>query len=155
MSNTKRLTDRLAETVVTGMVASWLVATATSQTPDRRFDAARRVDRSDVLIPNWWFFAPTPADKDDRVAYRLRFGTGEVSRWMDLYVPPRRRLHHALFFPDRRRGKGIGDHVGQVLNAMCNDFASVESSQGYRGLDGIVRRAVTERHVGDVRGIVG
>lgn len=147
--------ETVVEAAAVGGVATWWVATALSQTPNRRFDHVRRYDRSQVTIPNWRFFAPNPAEHDQRVAYRVRFADGAVSPWHDLYVPARRRWNHALFYPSRRRDKGIHDLTTILLEHMATSLATVERSQGYRVLLGVVRRSVQERFGDDPRGVAG
>lgn len=139
--------DRVPELVVTGAVSAWVVATALSQTPDRRFDALRTYDRSTIAIPNWRFFAPSPAQHDNLVAYRVRYDDGTVSGWQDLFLPQERRWNHALFYPRRRREKGLTDLVMIVLDHMMRDLKTVEESVGYRALVGLTRRVIMSASV--------
>lgn len=133
----------------------WLHATALSQTPNRSFDAARKLDRSMVTIPNWRFFAPTPAMHDNRVAYRVLFGNDEVSPWFDLYVPQDRRWFHCLLYPPRRRDKGITDLCQILLEQVSQDLRAAEHGVGYRMLCEVVRATVVRDNGADPRGVQG
>ncbi|WP_148071466.1 hypothetical protein [Streptomyces sp. I6] len=96
--------------------AVWLGATVLSQHPIRTFDRLRRYDRMNVLIPNWRFFAPHPAQHDCHLLYRTLSGTGEASLWKRASTITGRSWTHVVWDPARRREKGFLD--------LCNEFTN-------------------------------
>lgn len=90
----------------------WFVATLLSQHPDPSLDRVRRLDDQfgNSLIPNWRFFAPTPAVEDVHILYRF----ADESRtshtpWREADTISPRKWHQMFWFPRRRFEKAVFD----------------------------------------------
>ncbi|MDI9882935.1 hypothetical protein QMZ92_00575 [Streptomyces sp. HNM0645] len=123
--------------------AVWIGATVLSQHPVRTFDRLRRYDRMNVLIPNWRFFAPHPAQHDCHLLYRTLSGTGEASLWKRASTITGRSWTHVIWDPARRREKGFLD--------LCNDFTNrtnkgleLTGSVAYRLMNAFVLRHIRQ-----------
>lgn len=141
--------DRIASGVLASALAAWVLISATNQHPNRAFDWARRFDKSGIGIPNWRFFAPNPAIHDNRVAHRALLTDGTTTEWTDTRVIPGRSPWNALWFPFRRRDKGITDMVGTITECLIERRRPVESTTAYRCLSGLVRAEVARQHPPD------
>lgn len=140
---------RLTSLAAAGVAAGWVLITGLNQHPNRSFDWARKYDSSGMLIGNWRFFAPNPAVHDFRVAHRLLWKDGSVSDWEDTRVVPPRRWYSPVFFPERRRDKGITDISGGLTEMLTAGGEKIEKSAAYRVLSLMVRARVEEDHHGD------
>ncbi|MFE3657199.1 hypothetical protein [Streptomyces sp. NPDC059165] len=121
--------------------AVWIGATVLSQHPVRTFDRLRRYDRMNVLIPNWRFFAPNPAQHDCHLLYRTLSDTGEASLWKQASSITGRSWTHVVWDPARRREKGFLD--------LCNDFTN-RTNKGLELTDSVAYRLMSAfvlRHV--------
>ncbi|GFH39493.1 hypothetical protein [Streptomyces pacificus] len=121
--------------------AVWLGATILSQHPIRTFDRLRRYDKLNVLIPNWRFFAPHPAQHDCHLLYRTLSGTGGTSPWKRASSITGRSWSHVIWDPARRREKGFLD--------LCNDFTNL-TNKGLELTDSVAYRlmnAFVLRHI--------
>lgn len=133
--------DDAAVVAVVVALAVWVLATATGQHPNQNFDRVRGLDRASVLLPNWRFFAPVPANKDVVLLHRVR-RDGRIGEWQHTHLAPARRFRHVLWFPERRVDKGIFDVVGRFLRTVEQVGVGFEDSPDYQMLAGFVRRRV-------------
>ena len=103
----------MATVVAVAVFAVWMAISVTAQIP--RYKAPiRRLDPL-YLIPEYSFFAPTPATGDFSVLYRDRDGDGEMGDWHELPLGGTRSILNALWNPDRRTRKATFD--------VCTDLA--------------------------------
>lgn len=123
-----------------GLGASWLIATALSQHPLRPFDRVRNVDRTGTIIPNWRFFAPSPAIHDNRLAHRILWEDGEVSDWIETHKIVDRRVRDMIWYPERRRDKAVTDLCGSMIGALQQRrTGGVEGTPAYQTAREVVR----------------
>ncbi len=138
----------VAGRVVSGLLAAWFIATLLSQHPDRSYDKARRFDRSGtgIVIPNWRFFAPTPAVEDQHFLYRLaNEDRTEHTEWREAFPITPRKLVHAFWFPGRRIEKAVFDVASTLLHnggAMTPLHQEAKES-AYRLVNSFVRHRIT------------
>ncbi|WP_424216408.1 hypothetical protein ACN20G_30185 (plasmid) [Streptomyces sp. BI20] len=112
-------TSTLLERAVPVALAAWFTASVLAQHPDRGFDKVRKADKTGtgIAIPNWRFFAPTPAVEDQHFLYRL--ATADKSshtEWRAVYEITPRRLAHAFWFPGRRIEKAVFDVASTLVH---------------------------------------
>jgi hypothetical protein len=67
------------------------------------------------LLPEYSFFAPTPAKGDFSLLYRDRKEGGQMGPWHELPLAGRRSISNALWNPGRRNRKATFD--------ICTDLA--------------------------------
>jgi hypothetical protein len=129
--------------------AAWLVATGSSHHPLSQFDRFRLYDRTGMLIPNWRFFAPEPAQHDFQVVHRVLTADGEQTPWRQTTSNAPRAWQHMIWFPDRRREKAVFDVCTELVIAKGGSNRDVSQTAAYRLLrdfvEGIVRREFTGR----------
>src|SRR6266498_683301 len=127
-------------------LATWLVATALGQHPHRMFGRIRGHDPIGMLIPNWRFFAPIPAQHDFHLLYRVLTPTGEQTPWTNATNATPRAWSHALWFPDRRRDKAVFDLCGQLIEQLALRGGQITGTPAYRLLRDLVAVAVETDH---------
>lgn len=123
--------------------AALVVATLTVQHPNTNFDRTSRRDKFAVL-PNWRFFAPTPAMHDFHFLYRTLREDGRTSSWKGVDVIEGRKLHQIVWFPTRRPEKAVYDICSELLPHLAGDVAAIRNAPAYdlvtAYLDGRIRR---------------
>ncbi|WP_070011839.1 hypothetical protein [Streptomyces abyssalis] len=124
--------------------ASWLTITILSQHPNTTFDRLRTGDKVGLLIPNWRFFAPTPAQHDYHLLYRTLDTDGEQSAWRSASQINKRKWAHAVWFPGRRQEKAIFDVCGELGRLIVRKDVKVTDSAAYRLLRDFVTRHLDE-----------
>ncbi|QPP09188.1 hypothetical protein G4Z16_25355 [Streptomyces bathyalis] len=124
--------------------ASWLTITILSQHPNTAFDRLRTADKVGLLIPNWRFFAPTPAQHDYHLLYRTLDTDGEQSAWQSASQINKRKWAHAVWFPGRRQEKAIFDVCGELGRLIVRKDVKVADSAAYRLLRDFVIRHLDE-----------
>ncbi|WP_158692713.1 hypothetical protein [Streptomyces roseochromogenus] len=124
-------------------LAGWLVATFLSQHPNRVFDRLRSLGFIGSLIPNWRFFAPTPARHDFHILYRTLTTSGEQSEWKQASSITPRSWSHAIWFPNRRAEKAVFDICHNLLAASGNEIDPTERVE-FGLLRGFVVRSIKE-----------
>ena len=94
------------------------------------------------VLPEWRFFAPTPATHDYEVFYRLRSDDGEPTN-PTFVTFPARAWQQALFNPHSRTRKATRDAVEDLLNAAVTGRGkegheatapAAADSDGYRAI---------------------
>lgn len=126
----------------------WLLVTGSSHHPMALFDRFRPYDRTGMLIPNWRFFAPEPAQHDYLVLHRVLTADGEQSLWRQTsgYAP--RAWAHVIWFPDRRHEKALFDVCSELLMVKGSDNRDVSGTVAYQLLRGYVEKIVRQEHTG-------
>jgi hypothetical protein len=131
-----------------GGLAAWFTVTVLSQHPSREFDRVAERDRTGVAVPNWRFFAPEPAQHDYHVLYRTEAAGGGTSGWLEASAISDRRPSQMLWFPRRRREKGLFDVCSELITVMKRYGADLTGAPAYRMLRNSVARVV-ETAAGD------
>lgn len=140
-----RITGLATAGWITAM-AGWLTVTVLSQHPNRGFDSLRSWDRSAVILPNWRFFAPNPAQEDMVLGHRAKLRSGDVTSWTPTRQIPERTLTHSVWFPGRRADKGVFDVGGRLLSSIADPTVQIELTPDYRLAANHVRRTVEAHH---------
>ncbi len=133
---------------VSAGLAAWLWATIISNNPaSKGFDRLRRrLPMATIVVPNWRFFAPNPAQHDNHLVYRLQLADGEFTDWRLVDTQTRRRWWKVFVHPGRRRTKSIGDLITMLLGTMASyPMATIEASGAYRLLRGFIHREIHRR----------
>jgi hypothetical protein len=99
-------------------LGGWLLATVATQHPHRSFDGLRRFDPLGLILPNWRFFAPEPAQHDYHVLYRTLGHDDVPSPWVEASEIAPRTWLQTLYFPDRRREKGMFDVASEIITLL-------------------------------------
>lgn len=150
--------DHLARRLLTGPGSATriagtvlLAATIAGQHPSKIFNRLQLKDTMSVL-PNWRFFAPTPAMHDYHLLYRTLSSDGETSRWKSVEVITGRKLTQIVWFPTRRPEKALFDVCSDILYFIDKGFPVVTRTPGYRVMLAYLRRRMREDGVGDAEG---
>ncbi len=99
-------------TLVIALLCLWISGTILLQVPGAR-QWLQRQDFS-LILPEYRFFAPTPANGDLHLLFRDTFSDGTVGGWTEVCTIQPRRLRHALWNPRKRERKALFDAVVQV-----------------------------------------
>jgi hypothetical protein len=134
--------------LVTAGLAGWFLLTLLSQHPQRAFDRFRRFDATGLLIGNWRFFAPEPAQHDFHVLHRVLRADGVESKWIETNTIPRRRWVQAVWFPDRRQDKAMFDVCSELVVHMGTPGVDMTKSTAYAVLTESVERRVRQDAAG-------
>jgi hypothetical protein len=131
--------------------AVMIAATLAGQHPSRVFN---RIQLKDTLslLPNWRFFAPTPATHDYHLLYRTLGNDGETSRWKAIDIITGRKPSQIFWFPSRRPEKACFDVCSDVLHYVDKGFPVVVRTPGYRVLVGYLRRRIEQDGNGEAQG---
>lgn len=125
-----------------GGLALWFTVTLLSQHPRREFDRVADCDKTGVAVPNWRFFAPEPAQHDYHVLYRTETADGRTTEWREASAISPRRPSQMVWFPDRRREKGLFDICHELITVMKRHGADLTGAPAYRMLRNSVARTV-------------
>ncbi|MFE0808851.1 hypothetical protein ACFW34_15415 [Streptomyces sp. NPDC058848] len=121
--------------------AAALVATLAVQHPNSSF--GRVVTRDGFsLLPNWRFFAPTPAVHDFHLLYRTLDRQGRTSRWKAVDVIEGRKPHQIVWFPTRRPEKAVFDICSELLPVLDQGVTRMSRTSAYHLLLAYLRRWV-------------
>ncbi len=134
-----------AGSVVSLALALWWWAIVVSNYPLHLLERLRhRVSPFTILIPNWRFFAPAPAEHDVHLVYRTRSLAGKVSDWCDASKFTPRQWWRFFVSPGRRQGKAQFD-VAAGLATLLERYAVevVRNTSRYRQLETFVARAIS------------
>jgi hypothetical protein len=137
-----------ARWALTTSLGAWLVATLISQHPHRGFDRLREHDPVGLLLPNWRFFAPEPAQHDFHLLHRVLTADGEQSDWVETAELIPRAWIHAVWFPDRRQGKAISDITNELIRILGSASADVSKTVPFELLRDLVELKVREDYSG-------
>ncbi len=64
-----------------------------------------------LLVPEWRFFAPRPAQTDFHLLYRDRFPDGSVTEWTEVELISERGWGCVIWNPRKRRSKALFDAI--------------------------------------------
>ncbi|MFJ9212460.1 hypothetical protein [Streptomyces sp. NPDC102264] len=149
----------IGKSLFTGPGAGWriagavmLVSTVATQHPNQLFNRLQLKDTFS-LLPNWRFFAPTPAMHDYHFLYRTRGTDGETSAWKGVDVIAGRKMRQIVWFPTRRPEKAIFDICSEILHVIDKGFSVIVRTSAYRTLTEYLRATIHEEE--DVRRITG
>ncbi|MFE2141647.1 hypothetical protein ACFXA3_07800 [Streptomyces sp. NPDC059456] len=151
---------RAAAGLFTGEGAGWriagaamLVSTLAIQHPNPTFNRMQLKDTFSML-PNWRFFAPTPAMHDYHFVYRTLGADGATSPWQGVDVIEGRKPWQIAWFPTRRPEKAVFDICSEILHVIDKGFPVVVRTAGYRTLTEYLRATILDggAPAGDVRG---
>ncbi|MFF8842427.1 hypothetical protein ACF08N_06785 [Streptomyces sp. NPDC015127] len=138
----------VASSLFTGRGAGWrlagaamLVGTLAAQHPNPMFNRLQLKDTFSVL-PNWRFFAPTPAMHDYHFLYRTLDADGTTSPWRGVDVIEGRKPWQIAWFPTRRPEKAVFDICSEILHVIDKGFAVVTRTSAYRTLTEYLRATV-------------
>lgn len=138
--------------LVSSVAALMVSATFFSQHPNRVFDSIRSLDRVGFWLPNWRFFAPEPAQNDFQLLFRTLSVDDEESEWIQASSPAPRRIVQSIWFPSRRRDKGVFDAVVDLVTHF-RDPRTALSSPPNRVLCALIEDEIRTRHAaGSVQG---
>lgn len=70
------------------------------------------------LIPNWRFFAPTPARKDYHLEYRIKLKDSKVGIWKRIEFSKQRNYWCVLWYPDKRFRKAFNTSVRRITRML-------------------------------------
>ncbi|MFF6995483.1 hypothetical protein ACFY93_11045 [Streptomyces sp. NPDC008313] len=151
-------TGRRAQNLFTGpgstvriLGAVMLACTVATQHPNPAFNRLQRKDTLS-LLPNWRFFAPTPAMHDHHLLYRTLDESGETSVWRDIDVIAGRKMSQVVWFATRRQEKAVFDVCAEILRSLDKGFDYVVNLPAYRVLVGYIRQRMVVDGFGDAEG---
>ncbi|NYH79919.1 hypothetical protein FHR84_003268 [Actinopolyspora biskrensis] len=107
------------------------------------------MDPTGVLLPDWCFFAPEPAQHDYRLLYRVVDIRGAVSAWRWESGIAERRWYHALWCPQRRSDKALFDACAEFLEETAAEPRRAVRAPAHTALRELTRDRV--RHHEDLR----
>jgi hypothetical protein len=114
-------------------------------------ELGRKVDPTSMAIPNWRFFAPTPARHDYNVLYRERLTDGTVTSWREQEIALARNLRQIMWHPNRRLEKALFDVASELfrLSRDIKDTSRIKLTVPYLSLLNYVSHKV-DHHEGAV-----
>lgn len=118
-----------AATLAFGILfTTWLALTVVVQFHYERINFFRRFDVLN-LLPTWTFFAPNPGSTDYHIIFRNRFESGEVTAWRDALPIPKQNAICAVWNPQKRHVKVVGDAVSSILEAYATARSKGQSKE--------------------------
>jgi hypothetical protein len=151
MSPLDERSTRIETVALSAAIGTWVLATAASQHPHRLFDGLRRFDLTGLVLPNWRFFAPEPAQHDFHVLHRVLTADGEQVGWEETTPITTRRWSQALFFADRRQEKSMFDVANELVTVMAKPNVDVTKTVAFELLRNRVERKVLETYASGPR----
>ncbi|MEU7061008.1 hypothetical protein [Streptomyces sp. NPDC046197] len=127
-------TERLKTAAVTASLATWLIATAATQLPERRFDTLLSRGRWRIPTPNWRFFGPNPGVKDNHLLYR-DLVDGRPGEWTEVPITRDRPWYGLAWNARNRSPKALFDASQDITvraAAFGSDVRPVLRAPGYR-----------------------
>ncbi|WGH83614.1 hypothetical protein [Auritidibacter ignavus] len=120
-------------------VTIWAAATIAVQL-GKGEKLVRRVDPTGLYIPDWRFFAPTPAEHEYHLLYRHELNEEELTPWQEIGFSQRRSLLHLIWAPHRRSEKGLFDAVSELIQTTkgTKNLASMKITPAYLALLNVV-----------------
>jgi hypothetical protein len=127
-------------------VGAWLLATAASQHPHRAFDRFRDFDPTGLLVPNWRFFAPEPAQHDFHLLHRVLTADEHQTPWCETSAISPRKSVQSVWFPARRREKAMFDVCNELIMLMSTPRLDLTRTVPFELLRNHVELQVRESH---------
>jgi hypothetical protein len=131
--------------------AVMLACTVATQHHNPAFNRRQRKDTLS-LLPNWRFFAPTPATHDHHLLYRTLDQNGGTTAWRDIDVIAGRKLSQVFWFATRRQEKAVFDVCSEIIRSLDKGFEFVVNIPAYRILLGYIRQQIVADGFGDAQG---
>ncbi|MBU2666320.1 hypothetical protein KOI35_22720 [Actinoplanes bogorensis] len=138
-------------TAITAGLVGWFGVTVLSQHPQQVFDRFRKYDVPGLLIGNWRFFAPEPAQHDFHLLHRVLTADGEQTRWSETIVIPQRRWRQMVWFPERRQDKAIFDICADLIAYLGRPGVDITATTPYEVMRDVVEHAVRAQYPGSER----
>ncbi len=132
--------------VVIGGLAAWFGVTVLSQHPQQIFDRFRRYDYTGLLIGNWRFFAPEPAQHDFHVLHRVLLADDAQTPWVETTHIPKRIWRQMVWFPERRQDKAVFDICAELIVSMAQPGLDLTRVPAYQVLCDHVELVVRKEH---------
>jgi hypothetical protein len=126
------------QVLVATIFAAWLIASVIVYLPGVG-KAIRRRDQF-LLIPNWQFFAPTPARHDVHILYQDKYGDDTLTRWTEVVLPGQRSSFNLVWNPDKRARKALFDIEQQLIEHINAGDRGLEVSVPYLTLLNYISR---------------
>lgn len=146
---TPRAAGAVGPTLVLGALAAWFGVTVAGQHPQAVFDRVRGFDPTGLLVPNWRFFAPEPAQHDYHLLHRVLTADGDRTEWRQTSSITPRAWSHMVWFPGRRREKAMFDLVSELIAVAARPGVDVRVFPAYRILVSMVAKQVRADYAGD------
>ena len=132
-----------------GVLGGWFALTLCQQA-NRPHPLGKRIDPTSMAIPNWRFFAPTPARHDFNVLYRDKLANGELTPWREQEISKDRTLLQMVWHPARRMEKALFDVASELLQASekVKEVERVQLTVSYLALLNFVTNQVEHHREG-------
>ncbi|MFX0592853.1 hypothetical protein [Melissospora conviva] len=131
---------------LTAGLVTWFGVTVLSQHPQQVFDRFRRYDVAGLMIGNWRFFAPEPAQHDFHLLHRVLTDDGEQTPWAETIEIPRRAWRQMVWFPERRQDKAVFDICADLIRWMGHPGTDITTTPAYEVLRDLVEQVVRRQH---------
>ncbi|MFF4779065.1 hypothetical protein ACFY05_40225 [Microtetraspora fusca] len=135
-----------AAALVIGGLAAWFGVTVISQHPQQIFDRFRRYDYTGLLIGNWRFFAPEPAQHDFHILHRVLTADDVQSPWAETTHIPKRTWRQMVWFPERRQDKAVFDVCAELIVSFAQPKLDITKVPAYQVLCDRVELVVREEY---------
>lgn len=113
---------------------SWWVISAAGQGKGPRISAIKTNDLLH-LIPNWRFFAPSPARRDYHLEYRLKTFESETTLWRRVKLSSDRSIRCMVWNPEKRVRKAFTTSVRRITrHKRMHGFDGAARSLAYMHL---------------------
>ncbi|GAA3664297.1 hypothetical protein [Microbacterium marinilacus] len=121
----------------------WGLATIVTQL-GRGGKIIRSCDPTGLIVPDWRFFAPFPAEHEYHLLYRDELADGTTTPWQEVNFGQHRRLIHLVWAPHRRMEKGLFDATSELLRVTdsTDDMRIIRLSTSYLALLNVVTHHV-------------
>lgn len=128
-----------------GTFVTWAAVSSMRQFTRQSPVILTRVDPYGLVVPNYHFFCPEPAQHDLNLLYRDKLAAGGTGPWQEVVLTERRRLRHMLFYPQRRIDKGLMDLAKEVTHfaRIADDVNRVSLTRGYMSILNLVTYGVS------------
>ena len=126
-------------------LGAWLMATLVSQHPHRGFDRLREHEPLGLLLPNWRFFAPEPAQHDFHVLHRVLTADGEQGEWVETMAIAPRAWSHVVWYPNRRQSKAVSDVANELIRILSTTSVDVATTVPFELMRDFVELRVREQ----------
>lgn len=123
---------------INATLAGWGLLTVAQQLGRGR-RLTTTLDPTGITIPDWRFFAPTPATHEYRLLVRTQGPDEQLTTWRDLMITQDRRWQHMLWAPHRRMEKSLFDTTAALMATSRShegetSWSFVRSSPAYLAL---------------------